>query len=103
MRTVYDFEDQDDVVEAARALSAIRKTEGWNVLRQRAEILRQEAAAQALEKGADPAEIRGRIEGVYKLLEDAEAILLQAQRIQEVGGKKATARGAVYGAGDGQL
>jgi len=103
LRQVYDFTDQADVLAAARELMKIRTTEAWNVLRQRAEILRAEAAAQALDKDVNRDELRGRIEGVFKLLEDADALILQGQRVVEVSQKKAAERGSVLAAGAGPL
>ncbi len=101
MRNVYDFEDDGDLIAAAVALAAIKKSEGWNVLRQRAEVLRQEAAAQVLEEGANAAAIRGRIEGVFKLLEDAEVLIARGQQAADGAKKRASDRGSVFEAGGG--
>ncbi len=101
MRQVYDFADDADVLEAAKAVAAIRKTEGWNVLRQRAEVLRAEAAAQALAKNVDTDELRGRIEGVFKLLEDADALIAQGNEIARKAVGRARERGSIFAAGSG--
>jgi hypothetical protein len=90
---VYDWRDENDVLQAAQELRKIMKTEGWNVLQQRAEVLRQEAAAQALDKNEEIAEIRGRIEGVFKLLEDAETLIRQGAKVVDDGKQRAAARG----------